>query len=131
MIFTCCCEKKQLNNETPFMAIVKLLSAEQTLNFEEARKYIDVNQVYSKYPESRNPEMEWMELLRSNYNLGKDPKFSNSINFYKYNIKEFISGENAVVSLKSKKSNSHIKEIIYKLLLINDQWTVVSIDYVK
>ena len=50
-----CTENKSTILETPFVTVVKLVSAEQSLAFEEAIQYIDVIQVYSKLG-LENPE---------------------------------------------------------------------------
>lgn len=125
------CNKTQEHKESPFIIVVKLLSAEQKLDYNEAQKYIDVDKVYSKYLGSKDPEKEWKELLQFNYNLGKDPKFSNSIDFYKYDITENITKEDATVVLTEKDIEAPIKKIIYKLDFLQNQWIVTSIDYIK
>ncbi|MFQ9317640.1 MAG: hypothetical protein ACLS8C_13925 [Dysgonomonas mossii] len=113
------------------MTVVKLLSAEQRLDYNEAKIYIDVSKVYSKYDGVKNPENEWMKLLQLNYNLGKDKKISNNIDYYKYNIEEVISKKKATVSLIDKDTNKSIKKIVYSLEFIENRWIVVSIEYIK
>lgn len=128
MCYSC---SNQVYKETPFMTVVKLLSAEQRLDYNEAKIYIDVSKVYSKYDGVKNPENEWMKLLQLNYNLGKDKKISNNIDYYKYNIEEVISKKKATVSLIDKDTNKSIKKIVYSLEFIENRWIVVSIEYIK
>ena len=71
-----CTENKSTILETPFVTVVKLVSAEQSLAFEEAIQYIDVIQVYSKLG-LENPESDWKRTIKLQYNLGKDKKISN------------------------------------------------------
>ncbi len=101
-VFLFSCRKSITNVDTPFMTVVKLLASEQNLNYDEARKYIDVNLVYSAYPNSIDPAKEWKELLLFNNNLAKDHKFSNSIDFSKYEIEEVINGKNHLFHSKIK-----------------------------
>lgn len=125
------CHKKNVSEETPFMSVVKLLSAEQDLKYDEAKNYIDVIQVYSKYSQSQDPEKEWKDLMQFNYNLGEDPKFTNSMRYYEYNIQEIVNGEKAKVILTNKNTSSSIKEIVYSLDYQNNKWVVIAIDYQK
>lgn len=73
LIMFSCTENKSTILETPFVTVVKLVSAEQSLAFEEAIQYIDVIQVYSKLG-LENPEADWKEMIKLQYNLGKDKK---------------------------------------------------------
>ena len=91
-----CTENKSTILETPFVTVVKLVSAEQSLAFEEAIQYIDVIQVYSKLG-SENPIEDWKTLIRFNNNLGKDKKFSNNFGYYNYNIEETVNRNKASV----------------------------------
>ena len=129
MMFSCAKNKATIL-ETPFVTVVKLVSAEQSLDFDEAIQYIDVLQVYSKLG-SENPEADWKELIKFQYNLGKDKKISNDFGYYNYDIEETITGSNANVCFKAKDINSSIKKITYGLEKRQSQWVVVSIDYLK
>lgn len=44
------------SEETPFMVVVKLNSAEQCLEYDTALQYLDVNKVYR---ESKDPISDW------------------------------------------------------------------------
>ena len=109
-----CTENKSTILETPFVTVVKLVSAEQSLAFEEAIQYIDVIQVYSKLG-LENPESDWKRTIKLQYNLGKDKKISNDFKYYDYNIEETITENNAVVCFKARNTNSSIKKITYGL----------------
>jgi len=129
MMFSCA-ENKATILETPFVTVVKLVSAEQSLAFDEAKQYIDVIQVYSRLG-SENPETDWKELLKFQYNLGKDKKFTNDFKYYDYDIEETVTDNNAVVCFKAKDINSSIKKITYGLEKRQDKWIVIAIDYLK
>lgn len=116
--------------DTPFVTVVKLIDAEQMLNLDDAMQYIDVEKVYSKLG-SENPKEDWEKLIRFQYNIGKDKKFSNNFGYGKYNIEETIRGNNASVFFKSKDDNANIKMITYELEKRQEKWIVVSIDYLK
>ncbi|MFV0506074.1 MAG: hypothetical protein ACK5L5_05105 [Bacteroidales bacterium] len=100
------------------------------LNLDDAMQYIDVEKVYSKLG-SENPKEDWEKLIRFQYNIGKDKKFSNNFGYGKYNIEETIRGNNASVFFKSKDDNANIKMITYELEKRQEKWIVVSIDYLK
>ena len=112
-----CTENKSTILETPFVTVVKLVSAEQSLAFEEAIQYIDVIQVYSKLG-LENPESDWKRTIKLQYNLGKDKKISNDFKYYDYNIEE-------------TNTNSSIKKITYGLEKRQNRWIVIYIDYFK
>ena len=123
--------RSQLNNDSPFMVVVKLQSAENDLAFDEAKNYIDVERVYSVYPESTNPEKEWIEAQHFFYNLGKDKKFSNTFAYYKYRIEEVKGNKQSMVKFIAKDVNDPIKEIVFSLEFIESRWMVVAISYKK
>ena len=112
-----CTENKSTILETPFVTVVKLVSAEQSLAFEEAIQYIDVIQVYSKLG-LENPESDWKRTIKLQYNLD-------------YNIEETITENNAVVCFKARNTNSSIKKITYGLEKRQNRWIVIYIDYFK
>lgn len=130
LIMFSCAENKSAILETPFVTVVKLISAEQGLAFDEAIQYIDVIQVYSKLG-SENPEADWKELLKFQYNLSKDKKFTNDFKYYDYDIEETVTDNNAVVCFKAKDVNSSIKKITYGLEQRQNKWVVIAIDYLK
>lgn len=66
-----CSVNKTVKLETPFVSVVKLIDAEQALDIENAKQYIDVGQVYTKLG-SENPQEDWEKLIRFKYNLGKE-----------------------------------------------------------
>lgn len=118
--------KKTTKLETPFVSVVKLIDAEQALNIEKAKQYIDVVQVYTKLG-SKNPEEDWKKSIRFNYNLGQDRKFSNNFGYVHYDIEETIKGNYASVCFYAKEDD--IKNIRYCLEKRGEKWVVVSIDY--
>lgn len=131
LLLTCSCT---VNNpkklETPFVSVVKLIDAEQALDLEEAEQYIDVVQVYSKLG-AENPKEDWKKLIRFNYNLGKDKKFTNAFGYRDYDIEESINSNKAKVCFKARDNNAGIKMITYELERRQNKWVVVSIDYLR
>ena len=122
-----CSVNKTVKLETPFVTVVKLIDAEQALHLEEAMQYIDVEQVYSKLG-SENPKEDWEKLIKFQYNLGKDKKFTNNFGYGGYDIEETIRGNNASVCFKAKDNNASIKMITYGLEKRQKKWIVISID---
>lgn len=119
---------KTVKLETPFVSVVKLINAEEALDLESAKQYIDVVQVYTKLG-SKSPQEDWVKLIRFNYNLGKDKKFSNNFGYRNYDIEETVNGNTASVCFKAKNDNESIKTITYGLEKRQNQWIVVSINY--
>lgn len=130
LLLSACSVNKTTKLETPFVTVVKLIDAEQALDLEDAKQYIDVVQVYTKLG-SENPEEDWKKLIMFNNNLGKDKKFTNAFGYRHYDIEETVNGNNAVVSFKAKDTNSTIKKITYGLEKRQKKWIVISIDYLK
>ena len=72
-----CKEQDNDMKDTPTVTVVKLKSAEALMNFEEAKKYIDLQKVFKENPEPQNVEKEWKEVVALFYNMGNDKKFTN------------------------------------------------------
>lgn len=125
-----CSVNKTVKLETPFVSVVKLIDAEQALDLENAKQYIDVVQVYTKFG-SINPQEDWEKLIRFNYNFGKDKKYTNNFGYRNYDIEETVNGNNANVSFKAKNDSASIKTITYGLEKRQKKWIVVFINYVK
>ena len=70
------------------------------------------------------------KMLTFYYNIGKDPKFINSFEYYEYRIKEHIHNNQAFVTFIGKYKGP-IKKIEYTLENRNDHWVVVAIKYKK
>ena len=128
LLTSSCSINKTIILETPFVTVVKLIDAEQALDLEDAKQYIDVIQVYTKLG-SENPEEDWKKLIMFKNNLGKDKKFTNTFGYRNYNIEETVNGNNASVSFKD--DNISIKTITYGLEKRQNKWVVISIDYSK
>ena len=125
-----CSVNKTVKLETPFVSVVKLIDAAQALDLENAKQYIDIVQVYTKFG-SKNPEEDWKKLIRFENNLGKDKKFTNNVGDTNYDIEETVNGNNASVRFKAKSDSASIKTITYGLEKRQKKWIVVSINYVK
>ena len=125
--------KGQYSNmgDTPLVTVIKLQSAEALLNFEEAKKYIDLEKVFEENPESNDVEKEWKEMLTFFHNIGKDKKFTNQLKYFNYDIREEIKGNKAEVSFAAYNKEAHIKEIIYSLDKLKDRWRVIDIQHVN
>lgn len=124
-VFPHACKKMIYPEETPFMVVVKLKSAEKSLDYDKAMEYIDVNQVYAI---SEDPISDWKKMLKFYFNLGKDKKFSNSFNYSEYIIKEKINDDRAFVIFKGE-GKGLTKEIKYVLENRNNHWIVIDIKY--
>ena len=98
----------------PFVSVVKLIDAEQALDLENLKQYIDVRQLYTKFG-SENSQEDWERLIRFNYNLGKDKKYTNNFGYRNYDIEETVNGNNTSVCFKAKSDSASIKTITYGL----------------
>ncbi len=125
-----CSVNETVKLESPFVAVVKLNDAEQSLDLESAKQYVDVDQVYTKLG-SKNPQEDWEQLIRFNHKLGKDKKFTNAFGYRNYDIEETVNGNNASVCFKEKSESATIKAITYGLEKRENKWIVISIHYEK
>ncbi|MBP2832611.1 hypothetical protein J8281_10485 [Aquimarina sp. U1-2] len=130
IITSLACNKQKVK-ERPLTTVIKLQSAESILNFEEAKKYIDVKAVFEKYPGSKNPEKEWKEMVSFFYNLGNNKKFTSQFKYYNYNVTETISKQSANVIFTSINKEVKIKKIFYSLEMREENWIVIEIKYIN
>lgn len=78
MAFVSCNNNKMPRMESPLAIVIKLISAESFADFDEARKYINLEKVYSNYTDTLSAEQAWKNQVLFFYNLGKDKKFTNN-----------------------------------------------------
>ncbi|MBG6130740.1 SepF-like predicted cell division protein (DUF552 family) [Aquimarina sp. EL_43] len=124
------CNSQNKNmKETPLVSVIKLKSAEAVLNFEEAKKYIDLDKVFEKSPELRDVEKQWKEMVTLFYNLGNDKKFTNHFKYFNYRISEVVKQSKAEVIFAKINKESQVKEIVYSLENREENWVVVDIEY--
>ncbi|NIG56502.1 hypothetical protein [Chitinophaga sp. Cy-1792] len=131
MLILVSCGNKIHPEESPLAIVAKLISAESLADFEEAKKFIDVEKVYANHPDTLSAEQAWKTQVTFFYDLGRDKKFTNIFKYYNYTIKEAQNGENASVVFESKTPGDSIDRIIYKLRYYNKTWVVVGIEYHK
>lgn len=125
------CNNKTSQIESPLAIVIKLISAESLADFEEAKKYIDLEKVYSNNIDTLTAEQAWENQVLFFYNIGKDKKFTNTFKYYNYIIREEQKGGNAEVVFESIHPGDSISKIIYKLVQRDKTWQVVKIDYLK
>jgi hypothetical protein len=133
MLLTNCKINKYESINSPLATVIKLNAAESLMNFDEARKYQDVDKIYGKDTggDKLSAEDVWKEKLEFFYNLGKDKKFTNQWKYFDYDIVEKITNNTAEVILKSKDQEANLQEIRYKLEMRQGSWIVVDIDFKK
>jgi hypothetical protein len=131
MVLVSCNSKMPPQMESPLATVIKLISAESFADFEEGKKYIDVEKVYPKNIDSLSPEQAWRNQVLFFYNIGKDKKFTNNFKYFNYTIREEEKGENAEVIFESIRPEESISKILYALARYDKQWMVVRIDYTK
>jgi len=133
MLLVGCQNKKMETFNSPLATVIKLNAAETLMDFEEAKKYQDINKIYSKYAENNKvtPEDIWKEKITFFYNLAKDKKFTNQWEYFDYDISERIGNTDAEVIFKSKDPGASLLVITYKLELRQSNWTVTDIVYEK
>jgi hypothetical protein len=125
-------KKQESVNSTPFAVVVKYISAENFVDTLEARKYINISKVYSKYIDKENPTANkvWENQILFNQSLNNDKKFTNHFKFYNYDFEEVIKNKDAKVIFFSKKESAKIKSIEYSLELTDkNQWSITDIEY--
>ena len=125
---------KDVSKEGPLAVVIKLIDSEENLDFEEARKYIDLNSVYGSLTNGDNSSHDdiWKEFLETKYNVGKMKKFSNKFKYRNFIIIESIkSNEFAEVSFSAKNKGAKIQKILYELAIMDASWKVIKIGYVK
>lgn len=130
------CEQRKdvVMMESPLATVIKLESSESFKDYETARNFIDVEQVYSAIAkqENRTSEDIWKESVEFNYSIGSSSnKFTSTFPFHKYKIIETVNGDVSEVKLLGTEVGQRIKEITYKLSVQKTSWKVVSIDYKK
>ncbi|MFT3823039.1 MAG: hypothetical protein QM731_03930 [Chitinophagaceae bacterium] len=129
MFISCRSENYQI--DSPLATVVKLICAESFADFDEAKKYIDVEKVYSGYSDTLSPEQMWKSQVVFFYNMGKDKKFTERFKYFNYVIKEGQIGDSAEIIFESIRPEESIRKITYRLSRCNDKWIVIKIDYVK
>jgi hypothetical protein len=125
------CNSKMTQMESPLVIVIKLISAESLANFDEAKKYIDVNKVYSSSIDTLSAEQAWKNQVLFFYNIGNDKKFTNNFKYYNFIIREEQKGESAEVIFESMHPEASISKILYTLNRHNRTWEVVKIEYIK
>ena len=125
------CGKNASSVNSPLVSIIKLQSSEVLEEFDEAKKYQDINKLYGKYAEelSVSPEKYWMDYVTSKNKLGRDKKFTNQVKYFDYNIEEFINGDESRVIFNSRDKSDRMQAIIYDLKLVNSNWVLQKIEY--
>jgi hypothetical protein len=131
LIASISCNNKMLQTESPLAIVIKLISAESLANFDEAKKYIDLDKVYSNHTDTLSAEQAWRSQVLFFYNIGKDKKFTHNFKYYNYIIREEQKGENAEVIFESIHPEESISKILYTLIRHNKTWEVVKIEYIK
>ncbi|GAB4259853.1 MAG: hypothetical protein Kow0079_16840 [Vicingaceae bacterium] len=135
LLFASCKQSKDVTlMESPLAIVIKLEAAESCKDYDAARNFIDVEQVYSSVAkqEGRAVEDVWKEFVEFNYSIGNSSnKFTSTFPFHKYKIIETINGDMSEVKLLGTEEGRRIKEITYKLTVQNKSWKVVSINYKK
>jgi hypothetical protein len=125
------CNNKTSKINSPLVSIIKLQSSEALEDFEEARKYQDITNLYGEYAKemSVSPEKYWMDHVKSNNMLARDKKFTSQIKYYNYNIEEVINGKLAEVIFSNKIKSDRVRSIIYELKLTDSKWILHKISY--
>lgn len=131
VFFSNCNNARKNNINSPLATVIKLNAAEALMDFDEAKKYQDVNAVYGKYVkgDTAKPEDLWKQFVASFNSISNDRKFTNQTKYYNYDITETINNNNAEVVLKAKNEGANLQEIIYKLELRQSGWIIKDIEY--
>lgn len=130
VLFACSTNAGLVDNDTPLMVVIKLQSAEAQLNFDIAKKYVNVEKVYNDFPGELDAEEKWKEIQKFYSTIGKSKKFTNQIAYFKYRIDETIKNNTATVTFTALNEKAMVKEIVYTLER-EEKWMVVGIKYVN
>lgn len=118
--------------DSPLHVVIKLLSAESVGNFEEAKKYIDIEKVFSKDPSynNRNADSIWSEYKEYIQSMGsltdRSGKFTNCFLYYQYDISEYGRGDQFFVEFRQNDRFAR-KRILYTLQYVDKKLKVVNI----
>ncbi|WP_316793739.1 hypothetical protein [Pedobacter frigoris] len=125
------CNNKVSKINSPLVSIIQLQSSENAGEFNEAKKYQDINKLYGKYAEelSVTPEKYWKDIVTASNKLAGDKKFSNQFSYFDYNIEEIVDGNRAKVVFNNKSKLDRVQSIIYDLKLVDSTWVLQEIGY--
>jgi len=124
------CTNKTKYAEGPLSSIIKLFSAEEVKDFDEAIKYIDVNRVYADCKQENKTPIEcWKERVNFAYNLGQTNKFTNHFKYHEYKITESVKEGNAKVELAPLKTDTGNKTMVLELEFRNGNWVVIKVNH--
>ncbi|OYU79340.1 MAG: hypothetical protein CFE23_14640 [Flavobacterium sp. BFFFF1] len=132
--YSCEMSKKINVDSTPLSTVVKFISSESFIDTVEAKKYIDIEKVYSKYIDNENASAQkvWENRIAFLSNLSNDKKFTPHFKFYNYTISEQNSKKISKITFTSKRPNEGIKAIEYSLALdAGENWKIIDIEYRK
>lgn len=106
---------KMCSHDRKWRSLIKLNATDDMLDFEEARKYQDVEKIYGKYVDKDNPTADdaWKNEITFFHDLAKDKKFTNQFKYFDYDLSERINGSKAEVVFKSKDPRENIQSITY------------------
>jgi hypothetical protein len=125
------CNSKMSISNSPLVSVIKLHSSEALGDFDEAKKYQDINKLYSQYVKelSVTPERYWIDFVTANNKLGRDKKFTSQVKYFNYNIEEVINGNESKVFFNNKNKSDRVQAIIYDLKLLDSTWVLQKIEY--
>lgn len=123
---------KTQSEGTPFMAVVKLNSAEAILDFEIGKQFIDLERVYPEaYDNGETPEVLWKRICIRRYNYGKPGSKNANVHipsYHKDHINEILCSKNlSKVVLQSMSDDSF--RIVYTLEKRDGAWIVISKEF--
>lgn len=125
------CNSKMSISNSPLASVIKIQSSEALGDFDEAKKYQDINKLYSQYAKevSVAPERYWIDFVTANNKLGRDKKFTSQVKYFNYNIEEVINGNESKVFFYNKNKSDRVQAIIYDLKLLDSTWVLQKIEY--
>ena len=114
-------------DDSPLAVVVKLLSAEESADYESALRYLDVESAYGPLATGeKSAEDVWRERVSFSYNLGTTKKFTNQFRYHHYTIREWRTGRTTVISFDHEDGKL---KIVYRLRKDRAGWKVVEIAY--
>jgi len=123
------CSRSNIVN-SPFLTVLNYISAVSFNDTTAAERYIDIEKAFTPYIDEHNAtaRQAWINLLKFQYSLGRDKKFTNQFPLYKYSVTELLNGNTARIIFVSKEDG--MKKIEYELSFSESkEWKIISIKY--
>jgi hypothetical protein len=131
LILLMSCNNKISRVNSPLASIIKIQSSEALGDFNEAKRYQNINKLYGEYGKefSISPEKYWIDYVVANNKLARDKKITNQVKYFNYDIEEDINGDKSKVTFNNKNKSDRVQAIIYDLKWVDSIWMLQKVEY--